>query len=300
MVIDSSALRGLRVSYSAVFNKAFIETTTNKDKIATTVPSSNSMNTYGWMGDFPQMREWIGERVINHLKEKAYNIENQHFEMTVAVSRDDIEDDNLGLYSIQMQMMGQAAKEHPDIMVMGQLKNGFKQKCYDDQPFFHTMHKVDKYVYKNRSDAKLCAESYAEARAAMGSITNERGTSINIRPSLLVVPPVLEKEARLILEADFLSGTSNPWKGSAELLVDNNIAGGEHPNNWFLLDVTKPLKPIIFQLRKPTKFISLVNENDSNVFTHNEYVYGADGRYATGYGFWQMAFGSTGEKEIAG
>ena len=69
-------------------------------------------------------------------------------------------------------------------------------------------------------------------------------------------------------------------------------------HNWFLLDTSKPLKPVIFQLRKATKFVSMVNENDSNVFNQNTYIYGADGRYNTGYSFWQLAYGSTGE--IAG
>jgi len=30
------------------------------------------------------------------------------------------------------------------------------------------------------------------------------------------------------------------------------------------------------------------------------YLYGADGRSNAGYGFWQMAYGSTGEEEAEG
>lgn len=298
MIINSVTLQGLRTTFSAAFNKAFEETTTSKDKIATTVPSSTKLNTYGWLGDFPSMREWIGEREIRNLSEKAYNIENKHYEMTIGVNRDDIEDDNLGIYSIQMSQMGQSAKEHQDIMVMGMLPKGFTQKCYDDKNFFAQDHKVGDYIFSNRGNAKLSAKSYAAARAAMAELKNERGTAINVRPCLLVVPPHLEESGRYILTADYIDGTSNPWKGSAELLVDANIVNDEYPDNWFLLDTSRPLKPVIFQMRKPTKFVSMVNENDSNVFNQNMYKYGADGRYNTGYSFWQLAFGSTGE--IAG
>lgn len=295
MVVNSANLQGLRTTFSAAFNKAFQTTTTSKEKIATTVPSSTKLNTYGWLGDFPTMREWIGEREIKNLSEKDYNIANKHFEMTIAVNRDDIEDDNLGLYSIQMEQMGSSAKEHQDIMVLGMLPKGFSERCYDDLSFFHEAHTVGWKTFSNRSNAKLSADSYAAARATMANHKNERGTAINIRPNLLVVPPHLEKTARYILTADFIDGTTNPWKGSAELLVDANISNDEYPDNWFLLDTSKPLKPVIFQLRKPTKFISMVNENDSNVFNQNTYIYGADGRYNTGYSFWQLAYGSTGE-----
>lgn len=298
MVINSTNLQGLRTTFSAAFNKAFQTTTTNKEKIATTVPSSTKLNTYGWLGDFPTMREWIGEREIKNLSEKDYNITNKHFEMTIGVNRDDIEDDNLGLYAIQMEQMGHSAKEHQDIMVIGMLPRGFTEKCYDDLSFFHEAHKVGWKTYSNSGNAKLSAKSYAAAKATMAGYRNERGTAINIHPNLLVVPPHLEEAARYILTADYINGTTNPWKGSAELLVDANIVNDEYPDNWFLLDTSKPLKPVIFQLRKATKFVSMVNENDSNVFNQNTYIYGADGRYNTGYSFWQLAYGSTGE--IAG
>lgn len=295
MIINNAALQGLRTTFSAAFNKAFQTTTTCKDKISTTVPSTTRMNTYGWLGDFPTMREWIGEREAKNLSEKTYDIVNKPFEMTVSVNRNDIEDDNLGIYTINMEQMGQAAAEHPDLLVLGMLPKGFTEKCYDGLSFFHGEHKVGDYVYCNKGTAKLSAKSYAAARAAMMEIRNERGTAINIRPGLLVVPPHLEEIARYILTAEQIDGTSNPWKNSAELLVDANVVNDKYPDAWYLLDVSKPLKPIIFQSRKKTKFVSMVNENDSNVFNKNEYLYGADGRYNAGYSFWQLAFGSTGE-----
>lgn len=295
MIINDGTLQGLRTTFSAAFNKAFETTASNKEKIATTISSTTKLNTYGWLGDFPAMREWIGEREIKNLNEKAYTVRNKHFEVTVAVDRDDIEDDNLGMYTIQMSQMGNSAKEHQDTMVIEMLPKGFEEKCYDDQAFFSGSHKVGSKIYSNRGNAKLSMDSYSAAKAQMASYMNERGKALNIRSNLLVVPPQLEKMARHILTADEIDGTSNPWKGSAELLVDANILNERYPDNWFLLDTTKPLKPVIFQLRKPTKFVSRTNENDSNVFNLNQYLYGADGRYNTGYSFWQLAFGSTGE-----
>jgi phage major head subunit gpT-like protein len=37
------------------------------DKIAMTVPSVSKDESYGWLGQFPSMREWIGPRQVKNL-----------------------------------------------------------------------------------------------------------------------------------------------------------------------------------------------------------------------------------------
>ncbi|CAH8721337.1 Mu-like prophage major head subunit gpT family protein [Paenibacillus melissococcoides] len=61
--------------------------------------------------------------------------------LTVGVDRNDIEDDTIGLYNPIVQDMGQSAAAHPDELVFGLLLKGFKEKCYDKQPFFSDKHK---------------------------------------------------------------------------------------------------------------------------------------------------------------
>lgn len=73
--------------------------------------------------------------------------------------------------------------------------------------------------------------------------------------------------------------------------VANTDGGNGTP--WFLLDVSRPLKPIIYQERKKfTNLVKMDNENDEAVFTRKEFRYGLDGRCQVGFGFWQMAWGS--------
>ena len=38
----------------------------------------------------------------------------------------------------------------------------------------------------------------------------------------------------------------------------------------------------------------MTKETDENVFMRDEYLYGVNARDGVGYGFWQMAYGSTG------
>ena len=191
--------------------------------------------------------------------------------------------------------MGEAAALHPDELVFGAMMSGFNEKCYDGLSFFNTAHKVGDATYSNRSNKKLSRESYMEGRSSIMSIKGDKGKSLKLVPDLLVVPPALEETARLILEADQIDGTTNVLKGTAKLHVEPALA--EHPEYWFLLCTNRFLKPFIYQLRKKIKFTSLTRDTDENVFMLDEYLYGADGRSNAGYGFWQMAYGSTGEVE---
>lgn len=70
-----------------------------------------------------------------------------------------------------------------------------------------------------------------------------------------------------------------------------NTDGGSG-TGWYLLDVSRPLKPIILQKRRDFEFVAKDKVTDDNVFDRREFVYGADARANTGFGFWQMAWGS--------
>lgn len=71
-----------------------------------------------------------------------------------------------------------------------------------------------------------------------------------------------------------------------------NTDGGTGPA-WFLMDASRPLRPLIYQERKPfTNLIRKDKEDDDNVFFRKEFLYGADGRCQVGFGFWQQAWGS--------
>lgn len=295
MIINQQALVTLNTGFSAAFNKGFTGVQPRYTKIATTVPSSTADQKYAWIGNFPKMREWIGERTIQNIAAYDYTVKNKKFESTIAVSRDEIEDDQYGIYAPMVTALGQEAAKHPDDLVFKAMRNGFEQTCYDGKPFFSTDHKNGGYAYSNKGTEKLSQESYAAARASMMGILSDNGDSLGLVPDLLVVSPANEEKALMILKADYINGTTNVYKGTAEILVVPELAA--MPEAWFLFCTSMFLKPFIYQERKKIKFVSLTKETDMNVFLKDEYVYGADGRCNVGYGFPQMAYGSTGEAQ---
>ncbi len=93
-------------------------------------------------------------------------------------------------------------------------------------------------------------------------------------------------------DGQFFFDTDHPVLDEAGAVTTvANTDGGSGPA-WFLLDVSRAIKPIILQKRKEFEFVSMDRVTDEVVFTNKEFRYGADARGNTGYGFWQMAWGS--------
>jgi phage major head subunit gpT-like protein len=142
MIINNATLNALRVTFQGDFQAGLGMSPSMKDRVATTVASSNAQNTYGWLGKIPSMRQWIGARVIQNISESSYALANLPFELTIGVDRYDIEDDNLGVYSTLFQEMGASTTGNEEQLTYNALKNGFSTKCYDGQNFFDTVHPV--------------------------------------------------------------------------------------------------------------------------------------------------------------
>lgn len=142
MIINKGNLTALAVAFKAAFAAGLGQAETQYGKIATTVPSTTGSEEYGWLGQFPNVREWLGDRVVNGMATHGYTIRNKSFEMTVGVPRPAIEDDQYGIYTPMMQEMGRAASAHPDRLVFSLLKSGAGTLCYDGQYFFDTDHPV--------------------------------------------------------------------------------------------------------------------------------------------------------------
>jgi phage major head subunit gpT-like protein len=144
MKLTSDTLDALRVGFKATYQEAFDAEASRDDymKIAEIVTSTAGEEKYGWLGELPGMREWIGARVVHGLAEHDYSIKNADFELTVGVNRNDIMDDTLGTYSTRFKTLGRAVARNPNQLVFGALKAGFSALCYDGQYFFDVDHPV--------------------------------------------------------------------------------------------------------------------------------------------------------------
>ncbi len=142
MIINAGNLNILFTGFRTAFNTGFRTSEVYWSQLATLVPSTALEEKYGWLGQFPRLREWAGDRVIQNLIVHDYAIKNVEFESTVSVKKRQIETDQYAVFTPIMQEMGFAAATHPDELCFGLLEKGFETACYDGQNFFDTDHPV--------------------------------------------------------------------------------------------------------------------------------------------------------------
>lgn len=297
MIVNPSTLDALYYNFRLDFQGALDQTPIWHEQVATTVPSGGRSNIYAWAKRIPALREWVGERVVNNLEGRGYQIINKKFEDTVEVSKDDVEDDNLGMYSIQVKQLGEQSAKWPDYTLADMIAAGTTNLAFDGQPFFSASHPVDMSnaalsTYSNLfATTALTPANYQAVRVAMMSYKGEDNKPLNVMPDLLVVPPQLEATAKQILNADFIvnafgvnsstGSQTNVLKGSANILVLPELLG--EADAWYLLATKKVIKPFVWQLRSAPMLTALTAPTSENVFWRSSFVYGVDARGNAGY-----------------
>jgi len=141
-VLNQAAIDALKTSLQARFNKGLKEGNNDWMKVARKIQSNSSSNTYAWISQFPAFREWVGARLHKQVKEQAYQVINRKFETTLDVPREDIEDDNYGMYADLAYSYGISVDDLMNDLIFGAITAGFSAICYDGQFFFDTDHPV--------------------------------------------------------------------------------------------------------------------------------------------------------------
>ncbi|HRJ70253.1 MAG TPA: Mu-like prophage major head subunit gpT family protein [Beijerinckiaceae bacterium] len=178
MIINRGNLTGLTTGFRTNFQNAFDGVTPTWPRVATLVSSNTAAEEYPWLGAFPRMRKWVGDRVVKNLAANGYRIVNEKFEDTVGVKRDSIEDDQFGVYKPMFEGLGRAVAEFPDELVYAKLAKGFTENCYDGQFFFDTDHPVI-------NPATGQAESVSNMQAGVGAPWFLLDTTKAMRPLIL-------------------------------------------------------------------------------------------------------------------
>ncbi len=299
MIVNKANISAFFVNIKTTFNGALKAAPTQWQKIAMKIPSTGKSNDYGWLSNFPQMRKWVGDKVIKSLAAFNYSVVNDDWEATIEVDRNDLEDDQTGIYAIQAKSAGESAAQLPDEIVSGLVNDSFTSLCYDGQYFFDTDHPMGAGVFSNKGTKALSCStldaakaSYGAARTQMRKVKDDDGRALNVTPNILLVPVALEDVARTLMTAERLEdGKPNIYRGTAEVVVDPRLTSD---TAWFLLDTSKAITPFFYQERKAPHLVEQTDMNADDVFSRKKFKYGAEARAAGGYGLWQLAYGSIG------
>lgn len=300
-VVTTDYLAGVMTNFRALWQDAFLaaQQTQIRTRIAMEIPSSTLTETHNWLGTPPVMREWVDERIAEGLDTFNYSLTNRHYEATLEVDRDTMEDDRIGIFVPRVQQMGMEAPRFQDQQVVEALVNGATtgNNSYDGVTFYNASHVVGSQAAQTNlysgTGVTLAAlqVDFAGAKAQMRRVKDSRGRPMGIIPDVVVAPPELEQVFSQMLNASFIPSGSvgsmqNTFVGQASLIISPYLTD---VNDWHLLATNYPVKPLIFQLRKAPEYVAIDRIDDSFVFNFKKFRMGVDGRWIVGYGFWEMA-----------
>lgn len=304
MDINRQNMNELFQGFQQLFKRGFETADIDYKKFSSEVNSTTAVEVYPFLEQFGGMREWIGDRQLKHVSSQKKSVANRDFEDTVVVKKNDIMDDKYGLYSTLIQTMGFNANSIWGELAYQALLNGETDTWIDALAFFSDTRKYgDDSTISNVGSSSLTLDSYGAARLKMLQYRGHNGRALKVTPRLLIVGPrnegvafdILKNARRLTAEivgegdtAKTITGAiENKYAGTAEVLVTQEL-----DKEWFLADVSKPLKPVVIQKRQEPKLTRLDGDDDENVFMRKEFIYGTDCRGESFLSMPHLIFGS--------
>lgn len=143
----------------------------------------------------------------------------------------------------------------------------------------------------------LDEDSLENGIVTMRATKDNKGELQLVTPKLLLVPPALEKEARILLESTQRTGTSNndinPYKGALKLVVWDFLgsAAGGSDTAWFLIDTDMAE-------------LNWFNRDDTGIegpeydFDTKTAKWSTLARWAAGFSDWRGVYGSKGDNSF--
>lgn len=298
-------LAAMFLNFSTVYQDVFDSTPSFADQFIMEVPFTTRALMIGWADKIPQVREWLGPRVIQNMNVHKQTVLANKYEVTMGIPEEDIEDDQVGLYVPQAKLIAEAMKRFPEKMLTKLIESN--PNTYDGQPFYSDAHPIDTTgaipgTQSNIVDAALSQQSLEDAIALLGSLKGSDGSPLGLDLSqlTLMVPNQLRGLGMRLLNAEFYPelragaslgngdvGTlSNIWKGAAKLVVNPWLTDQTAA---YLFYTGSALRPFMHGTRRAPRFVAKTNPSDENVFWNGQFIMGADRRDAFANTLYQLA-----------
>jgi len=276
------------------------------------VPTDSQTMEIDWIGETPLMSEWIGARKIKEMRAYLHTLTLTSYQAAIGIKRKTMQYNKSGVVAKRLgQFLGAQAQVY-DLQSMAKLISN--PTGYDGVAIFSTSHPFSSdsgSVFSNYSTNALTRANYETARAAMQSYTTEEGRNFAIVPDTVICGPLLEPTAKELFSVkdrrvtvdqagkqatEFGIGATsitNIWDGELKVVIDRNLKGSTKQYYWFLLDTSKPgVKPIICLEGMKPKAVNQTNMDDDERFYYDRFVFGVEGDFSFGAGFWQAAYGA--------
>ena len=281
--INAAQLAAMKKSFITAFNKG-MESNPHTDLsfLFTDFPSTTASNFYPFLHKVPGFREWVGDRVLNAVQSGKFEILNRVFESTHGISREDIEDDQYGLYAPLIRGDGESWPTLLNDLVLEVLTGN--PTCATGKPFVDSGHKYGKRNLNNKTTTALSSASFDAAITATSKWKYSSGELIKPRWTHMIYGPKLRDAVHLTVGANLIpdgNGATISNKNYNRVKhVEVPELAGDYENYWFMVDGTRPIHAIARQIRR--KPVPVVTDSVKDLEQTGRFEFMASGRAASG------------------
>jgi len=290
MDINAANLTALQKSYNTAFQQglSFVPPV-SVDFLFRDFPSTTAANFYAWMEQIPGFREWVGDRVFKNVRGQKFEILNRDWEDSVSMARNEIEDDQYGVYTPLVQMMGEAWTLKKYQLIIAVLTGN--PLCFTGKSIFADDHPYGDNTVDNVVTSALSEATFNAAFLAGSGWKFSNGELCRTRFTHLVHGPKLHETAFHIVDAQFhVSGgvqIDNPNYKRVQRVELEDLAG-DFDDYWYLVDASKPIKAVARQIRREAA--PLMDTRVEEVMRTGKFDVMADGRAAAGPTFPHLVY----------
>jgi phage major head subunit gpT-like protein len=281
--------------------------------VAMDMDSNQESETYKWLGQVPQLREWVGGRDAKGFTSNGLTIQNKVWEATLTVLIDEIRRDKTGQVMVRVNELAERAASHPASLISTLILNGAGATsglAYDGQYFFDTDHSEGSSGSQSNSitfdisdgglggtylqpTAASMQRAILNAVSAMLAFKDDQGEPMNENASqfLVMVPPVYMTPAMaacnlVSLDAGASGLIANQSMFSIKPVINARLSSWT--DKFVVFNADGSTKAFINQIEQPVQ-IDAQAEGSPEEFNNRRHLYGLSRIGNVAYGMWQKA-----------
>lgn len=261
--------------------------------LAMRTTSDGAYEKYGWLGDIPGIRQWIGAKKFRELLDFNYEIRNLPFYGGFMIDKNDLRDDKLGAYEMRVRDLPVKMEEYKRQLISKLITGGTTGKAFDGIAFFSDatgVRTIDNLLGGTGVDtlAKIRAD-ILQAIIAMAKFQDSNGDPMNIVPDTIVTPVAAVADFETVVGSNGDASSTNPalknpfGKFNFTVISDPRLDAID-VNDWYMFCTKGIMKPFVLQIREDVRPVL----DDTYVKMTKKLYYSAELDGNAGYGLPQL------------
>ncbi len=273
---------------------------------ATPYESDQAQEEYRWLGNVPQMREWVGPRTPKTLIDNGFIIRNKDYEASIQVTVAEIRRDKTGQVMERVDDLADRANSHWAKLLTTLIQNGESQVAYDGQYFYDTDHlEGDSGSQSNKITNDIATPTAPTEAEMIGSIMkgvtqiltlkDNEGEPLNegVTTFLVMVPVSYLSAATAALKNTVVLDGSTLRSNVISNLGGVNFTLAVNPrltwtDRFAIFSNSGSTRALIRQEEVPIS-IDAVAEGSEEEFKNKRHWYGVYATRSAGFGMWQKS-----------